>query len=144
MNPTFSKPTRSLRILIVDNRHARGLEIERTLNLLGYYRIAPLRQMDELKSVVKHALSSIDLLLAHHDVSRDPDLDLQTYCRSSPIIRHFIIYGDSHTPIKAMPLLLPRVNITIANLPDADLLGRVMRVMELLAGTRPERQRHSR
>ncbi|GGL24824.1 hypothetical protein GCM10009091_03110 [Pseudomonas brenneri] len=139
MNRTFSKPTRSLRILIVDNRHARGLEIERTLNLLGYYRIAPLRQMGELQSVVKHALNCIDLLLVHHDVSRDPDLDLQTYCRSSPMIRHFIIYGDSQTSITAMPLWLPRVNVTIANLPDVDLLARVMRVMELLAGTKRQR-----
>lgn len=48
MKCTPGSPTGSLRILIVDNRYPRGLGIEQKQNLLGYWRIALSRPLNEL------------------------------------------------------------------------------------------------
>lgn len=130
MNRKARKLTRSLRILIVDNRHWQCREIERKLNLQGYYRIAPLRQLSELKAIIENALSPIDLVLVHHEISHDPDFDLWAYCLSNPIIRHFIIYADPQACDTAAPLRPTRVTIALSTAPGKEELARVMRVVE--------------
>ena len=44
-------PTKSLRILIADEDPNQALKIERALNILGYYRIAPLYHGEALVSL---------------------------------------------------------------------------------------------
>lgn len=46
------RPTQSLRILIVDNSHPHGLDVEQKLNLLGYLQIALSRQLNELTAPI--------------------------------------------------------------------------------------------
>lgn len=122
--------TGALRILIVDSRHGRSLEIEKALNRQGYHRISPLRKFCELTAVIENALGPFDLLLISHEITNGPDIDLREYCRSSPLIRHFVIYGDPQATSGAGMIWPPRVQVNMSRLPDSELLGRVMDVIE--------------
>ncbi|WP_330565705.1 hypothetical protein [Pseudomonas yamanorum] len=123
--------TSSLRILIADSRSARSLEIERALNGHGYYRISPLRMFSELEAALENAVETFDLLLISHEISGSPDVDLRDFCRVNPMVRHFVIYGDPHAIVGPMDIWPPRVQLNMSRLPDSELLGRVMNVIEL-------------
>lgn len=56
-------PTKSLRILIADADPNQALKIERALNILGYYRIAPLYHGEALVSLKAAPSNEYDVLL---------------------------------------------------------------------------------
>ena len=63
MDDEAAMPTKSLRILIADADPNEALKIERALNILGYYRIAPLYHGEALVSLKAAPTNEYDVLL---------------------------------------------------------------------------------
>ena len=56
-------PTKSLRILIADTDPDEALKVERALNILGYYRVAPMHSPEALVSLRAARTNEYDVLL---------------------------------------------------------------------------------
>ena len=60
------------RIIILDSQHLRSLFIEKTLNHLGYYRIAIFSSFCELSNIMDYGdFFPIDLLIINNEFSED-------------------------------------------------------------------------
>lgn len=62
-------PTKSLRILIADAERTEALKIEKALNGLGYYRIAPLERVEALLGLCDAEVDAFDVLLISQDLA---------------------------------------------------------------------------
>ncbi|WP_252091022.1 hypothetical protein [Pseudomonas sp. MWU13-3659] len=78
------------RIFIVDECHSNRLEIERSLNHLGYWRIAPLGSFRELCLLAARMLLPVDMLIVNRHVGEQDDV--WRFCQRNPQIRHALIY----------------------------------------------------
>ena len=88
-----------LRILLVDAELYGRINIERNLSRLGYHRVAPLSCLRELLSVIDTALCVFDLLIINEAVFDSTSPELQSFVRTSPVIRHCLIYQGNELPL---------------------------------------------
>ncbi|WP_073523175.1 hypothetical protein [Pseudomonas fluorescens] len=88
---------KALRILIADVRHEPLLHIEKLLNRLGYYRIAPISSFDELVLLTSDPHQPFDLLIVNKALAVPYGTDIQQFCSARPHIRHVLFY-DSPAP----------------------------------------------
>lgn len=56
-------PNKALRILIADEQHFQRMRIERLFNRLDYYRVAPVRDLAELLTLVEYGSEPFDLVV---------------------------------------------------------------------------------
>lgn len=118
---------RTLRILIADGQHFYRLKIERDLNQLGYYRIAPIHQLDELLSAVDFGDTPVDLLIINAALVHSVKFDLLWFLRDNPQIRHAMIYGhDERTSPSLVWCRANNVLISTSSLPDLEALTGLM------------------
>lgn len=131
-------PNKALRILIADEQHFHRMKIERGLNQLGYYRIAPVHSLVELLSVVEYGCEPFDLVIFNASLTAGTGLDPLAFCLDNLQIRHALIYDAGQaglTPLLAAPQ--HPVQITRAALPNTDALESLMlRVDAPLASSR--------
>ncbi|AZD30803.1 hypothetical protein [Pseudomonas chlororaphis] len=122
---------KALRILIADERHEQLLHIEKLLNRLDYYRIAPVRTFDELALLTSGPQLSLDLLIVNKALALPYGIDLQQFCRARPQIRHALFY-DSLQPSFELLLHSPQqqVHACLADTPDADSLSLLMSIID--------------
>ena len=83
---------KSLRILIADAHPHQRLQLERMLNGLGYYRIAPVDSFEELQRLVLGALQPFHLLLGNIELASHAGVDLARFCRVSTQIQLSLIH----------------------------------------------------
>lgn len=89
-----------LRILIAEKRHSQALNIERQLNALGLFRVAPVHSLAELQLLTDCCLPPVDLVIANANLAEDDGIEVFGLCRSNAGIRHAIIYqSPSFTPV---------------------------------------------
>ena len=126
---------KALRILIADGQHFYRLKIERALNQLDYYRIAPIHRLDEVLSAVDFGDTPLDVLIINAALAHSVKFDLLWFIRDNPQIRHVLIYGQSE---RASPALawchVPNVLISAAPLPDPEALAAFMGKVECNTG----------
>ncbi|PWY53224.1 chemotaxis protein CheY [Pseudomonas sp. RW409] len=122
---------KALRILIADERHEQLLHIEKLLNRLDYYRIAPIRTFDELALLTSGPQPSFDLLIVNKALALPHGVDMQQFCRARPQIRHALFY-DSPAPSLELMLHSPDqpVRACLADAPDADSLSVLMSIID--------------
>lgn len=84
-----------LRILLVDEEYSRLVSIEKNLSGLGYSRVAPLTSLRELLVILDNALYPFDLLIIHQAVLDRAGEVLAQSVRSSPAIKHLLVYQGS-------------------------------------------------
>jgi hypothetical protein len=114
------------RILIVDHHHLRRLYIEKMLNHLAYYRIAPMRSFDEVVAVTCSALESFDLVIVNTDAPSTCK-DVAGFCRDNEFIRNFLLYSVQSTPLLPQhDRALPRNRQVVTGLPDIQSIKRQM------------------
>jgi hypothetical protein len=101
---------KALRVLIADERLSQLLHLERLLNRLGYYRVAPIRTFDELASLTDHPGESFDLLIVNRNLPVPKGIDMSAFCRARPHILHALFYD---TPDKSIELVLQRPDQTV-------------------------------
>lgn len=129
---------KSLRILIADEHPYQRLQLERLLNGLGYYRIAPVESFEELQRLVQSALQPFNLLVGNIELASHAGVDLARFCGVSTQIQHALLY---HTPHLKVPSVPPSerqaVNVSLPQVPDNEALQTFMALIDspLLIGT---------
>lgn len=124
-------PTKSLRILIADLDPAQALVIERQLNLLGYYRIAPIHTVEDLMVLRDSPADDFELLLINQQMAGAGPLDALGFCRENPQFKHVFFYA-----FDASSTVLTRVACTkdtasqCRRLPDFSVIESLMRVID--------------
>lgn len=122
--------TKTLRILIADEQHFHRMRIERLFNQLGYYRIAPVRGLDELMTLVEYASEPLDLVLVNGAMTRQ-SMDLPGFFLHNPQVRHAFIYGSEREHLASIPAgLQHKVQISHSPLPDLRAIEQVMKSLD--------------
>ncbi|KAF1030674.1 MAG: hypothetical protein GAK37_01190 [Pseudomonas sp.] len=83
---------KALRILIADEHSGQLFWIERLLNRLGCYRIAPIRTFEDLVQLTSNPGDRFDWLIVNQALARPYGVDLNVFCRVRPHIAHTLIY----------------------------------------------------
>ncbi|SEM69661.1 Response regulator receiver domain-containing protein [Pseudomonas sp. ok272] len=120
-------PNKALRILIADEQHFHRMKIERCLNSLGYYRIAPVQSLEELLSVVEYGCEPFDLVILNATLCKHTGLDPLGFCQDNPQIRHAMVYDTPQVECSGL-LVVPPHNVTVcqARVPDQEVLASLM------------------
>lgn len=119
---------KALRILIADEQHFHRMKVERLLNQLGYFRIAPVNTVEELLSLVEYGCEPFDLLLISASMTAGFDLDLLAFCVDNEQIRQGFIYDAQHAqlaPIQARHR--QKIQVSLARTPDFESVRRLMK-----------------
>lgn len=130
-------PTRSLRILIVEDDDLQRLNVEKMLNYCGYHRVAPLSSLQDFLKIIEHAVEPFDLLVINSALVKGSDIDLEAFCRKCPYIRHALIY-EGHPALnfsaeeRGVSGIINKVN----GVPDADALKVFMSAIDPEAAPR--------
>jgi len=128
---------KTLRILIADDQHFQRLKIEKILNQLGYFRIAPVHSFDEIETLTCCPSKPFDLLIISTALVAALDIDLEAFCRDTPLIRHALIYDSWQAQLPSMPEPLPPVvQVSLSGAPGSESLKQLMAMID------PPPQRH--
>lgn len=121
-------PNKALRILIADEQHFHRMKIERGLNQLGYFRIAPVHSLEELLTVVEYGCEPFDLVILNANLATGGGLDPQGLCQDNLQIRHALIYDAEQAGLPSRYAVAQRkVRFHQARLPDPETLESLMR-----------------
>ena len=131
---------KTLRILIADAHPCQRLQLERLLNGLGYYRIAPVDSFEELQRLVQCALQPFHLLLGNIELASHAGVDLERFCRVSTQIQHALLYHSTQLKVPAVPQTERQaVSLSLPQVPDSEALESFMAIIDapLLVGKLP-------
>ena len=103
-------PTKSLRILIADTDPDQALKMERALNALGYYRIAPLYNPEALVSLKAAQTNEYDVLLISQAMAGGDNADGAAFRKDNSHFRHVLIYADAGNFISQLARLMPMLD----------------------------------
>lgn len=127
----MTMPNKSLRILIADEHPMQLLQLERMLNGMGYYRIAPVESFEDLQRLVQSALQPFNLLLGNIDLASHAGVDLERFCRVNPLIQHALLYESQHLKIPSIPDNQRRaVNVSLSKVPDNETIQSFMHIID--------------
>lgn len=122
---------KSLRILIAEEHPGQRLQLEKMLNRLGYYRIAPVASFEELQRLVQCALQPFNLLLGSIELGTHAGVDMARFCRVNAPIQHALLYHSQHLIIPAVPQGPRRaVSVSLAQVPDSEALESFMAIID--------------
>lgn len=110
---------KALTILIADHQHLNRLHIEKSLNQLGYYRIAPVQSADELMILARLITEPCGLLVISREMASAAGVEPAAFSRCYPGIRHVLIYDSQ-----------PGEQMTLAHTPDTATLVHLMKVID--------------
>lgn len=124
-------PNKSLRILIADEHPCQRLQLEKMLNGLGYYRIAPVNSFDDLQRLAQCALQPFHLLLGNIELGSHAGVDLARFCRVNPQIQHALLYHSQHLRVPSVPPTERQaVSISLPKVPDNEALEAFMAIID--------------
>lgn len=124
-------PNKSLRILIADEHPSQLLQLEKMLNGMGYFRVAPVQSFEDLQHLVQNALLPFDLLLGNIDLASHAGVDLERFCRVSTQVRHALLYESQHLKLPAVPSSQRQaVSISLPKVPDDEALHAFMALID--------------
>ena len=122
---------KTLRILIADEHPHQRLQLEKLLNGLGYYRIAPVESFEELQRLVQCALQPFNLLLGNIELASHAGVDLARFCRVSTQIQHALLYHSQHLKVPVVPQTERQaVSVSLPQVPDNDALQSFMAIID--------------
>ena len=122
---------KTLRILIADEHPHQRLQLEKLLNGLGYYRIAPVESFEELQRLVQCALQPFNLLLGNIELASHAGVDLARFCRVNAQIQHALLYHSQHLKVPVVPQTERQaVSVSLPQVPDNDALQSFMAIID--------------
>ncbi|GLO15689.1 hypothetical protein PPUJ20028_42750 [Pseudomonas putida] len=122
---------KTLRILIADEHPCQRLQLEKLLNGLGYYRIAPVESFEELQRLVHCALQPFNLLVGNIELASHAGVDLARFCRVSAQIQHALLYHSQQLKVPAVPRAERQaVSISLSQVPDNEALESFMGIID--------------
>lgn len=125
-------PNKTLRILIADEHPDQRLQLEKLLNGLGYYRIAPVESFDDLQRLVHSALQPFNLLVGNIELASHAGVDLARFCRVSAQIQHALLYHSLKLKIPAVPAgERQAVSVSLPGVPDNQAMETFMAIIDM-------------
>ncbi len=122
---------KTLRILIADELGQQAVQIERTLNHLGYFRVVPVHTLDELLVMVQSAYQPFDLLIANTDMAVRSGVDLPRFCKNTEHVRHALLYeSQKQIETELTDASGERLRTSVMQLPDLEALKTFMAIVE--------------
>jgi len=112
MDDEAAMPTKSLRIPIADADPNEALKIERALNILGYYRIAPLYHGEALVSLKAAPTNEYDVLLISQKMADEVIADEVEYRKDNSQFRHVLIYTDADSFVNQLASVMPMLDVS--------------------------------
>ncbi|MGF6088663.1 chemotaxis protein CheY [Pseudomonas sp. 18173] len=119
-------PNKSLRILIADAQHFNRLRIERLLNQLGYFRVAPVQSLEELLPLVEYGCEPLDLVLINGAMANGA-LDLFSFLADNSQVHHGFIFNEQQAPL---PPAGGKVQVSQVALPDLASITQLMSAVD--------------
>lgn len=124
-------PDKSLRILLADAHPMQLLQLEKMLNGMGYFRIAPVQSFDDLQHLVQNALLPFNLLIGNIDLASHAGVDLERFCRVNVQIQHALLYESQHLKMPPVPTgQRQAVSISLPKVPDDETLHAFMALVD--------------
>lgn len=124
-------PNKSMRILIADEHPSQLLQLEKMLNGLGYYRIAPVENFDDLQRLVQAALQPFSLLIGNIDLASHAGVDMARFCKASLQVQHALLYHSQHLKVPAVPASQRQaVSVSLPKVPDSETLESFMSIID--------------
>lgn len=125
-------PNKSMRILIADEHPMQLLQLEKMLNGMGYFRIAPVESFEDLQRLVQSALQPFNLLVGNIDLASHVGVDLDRFCRVNPQIQHALLYESQHLKVPTIPSgQREAVNVSLPKVPDNETLQGFMAIIDM-------------
>lgn len=125
-----------LRILVADDQHFQRIKIQRMLNQLGYFRIAPVQSFDEVEALTRFLNKPFDLLIVNSALVEATDIDIDEFCRENPLIHHALIYDSQKVNLPFIDEPMPAaVLINLSGAPESDCLRGFMDIIDSLCST---------
>lgn len=106
---------RNVRILIADDQYAQRSSLEKILNRLGYYRVAPVQSFSELMTLTHYSCESLelfDVLLINMELVRAAGVDVARFCRRNPQVRNALVYGVAAREMEVLLLIIEKSSST--------------------------------
>lgn len=104
-------PTKSLRILIADAERKEALKIERALNGLGYFRIAPLDRIEALLGLGDAEKHAFDVLLISQPMAAAAGFDRPDARKDHPQYKHVLVYASAHDVAQRVNALMQSIDV---------------------------------
>ncbi|HWD30610.1 MAG TPA: histidine kinase [Pseudomonas sp.] len=124
-------PNKSLRILIADEHPMQLMQLEKMLNGMGYFRIAPVESFEDLQRLVQGALQPFNLLVGNIDLANHVGVDLERFCRVNTQIQHALLYQSQHLKVPAIPSnQRDSVNVSLPKVPDNETMLTFMAIID--------------
>lgn len=122
---------KALRILIADEHPGQLMHVERMLNHMGYYRIAPVHSFEALLALVQSAIEPFDLLIANTDMAVRAGVDLPRLCKGSAQVHHALLYESESVTVPPIARQeREAVNVCLTRLPDSEALKTLMDIVD--------------
>lgn len=122
---------KALRILIADSQHFHRMKIERLLNGLDYYRVAPVQNIAELLTLVDYGCEPFDVVVIDAGLAAG-SLDLLGFFLDNPQVRHALIYNEPSAPLQAVSgFAQDNVLISHAPLPSEQAIRHLMACVDV-------------
>lgn len=119
-------PNKALRILIADEQHFHRMKVERLLNQLGYFRVAPAHSLEELLTLVEYGGEPFDLVVINASLGGGA-LDLLAFLLDNAQVQHALIYNGEYANLPPIPACTrQKVQVNHGALPDLTTLARLM------------------
>lgn len=118
-------PNKALRIMIADTHRSHRVELERLFNQQGYFRIAPVSDVQELLTLVEYGSEPFDLVVVNAGLANGA-LDLLGFFLDNPQVRHGMIYNSPQVGPLVTAARRPSMHLNPAQLPDLASLRRLM------------------
>ena len=113
---------KALRILIADEQHFHRMKVERLLNQLDYYRVAPVQSLEELLTLVEYGSEPFDLVLINAALAGGA-LDLFGFFLDNPQVHHAMIYNEPRAQLSSVQ---HKIQVSLGALPDLASISRLM------------------
>ncbi|ROM46175.1 chemotaxis protein CheY [Pseudomonas poae] len=122
---------KALRLLIADADLLQRIKLEKMLNQLGYYRIAPISSFEELQGLTRSVGVAFDLLIINTALVHSRQVNLLKYCHDNPLIRHTLIY-DGQCALSSMVSVSvsQTLHLSLSQSPDFNSLRRCMEIVD--------------
>lgn len=89
--------TSPMRLLIAEPDCRRRVAVEKTLAILGYFRVCPTKTFHELTALTHYSpdlYDRFDLLIINAELISDAGLDALDFCVDNSRLRHVLIYNS--------------------------------------------------
>lgn len=128
-------PNKALRIMIADSEHFHRMKLERLFNQQGYFRIAPVNDVQELLLLVEYGSEPFDVIVANARLASG-GLVLADFLVDNPQVLHGLIYNLPQAGVSPKWVGRHRTHVQLSHaaLPDpvalAGLLARAEGISE--------------